>query len=127
MRHDGPLRVYIAGPMTGIADLNFPAFKRNTDRLRMAGFRVNSPHELNIPVGTPWDLCMRPALKHMLDCEIIFMLNGWSSSKGATVEFDLARKLGFGVIYEDDLFPDFSATDLTPSLSSTQAMKDNNA
>ena len=110
------LKIYIAGPMTGLPDLNFPAFKHNADRLRMAGFRVNSPHELNLPADTPWADCMRPALKSMLDCDIIFMLNGWSSSRGAQVEFALAQKLGFGVIYEDDLFPDdhFTASITTP-------------
>lgn len=124
MKHDGPLRVYIAGPMTGLPALNFPSFKRNADRLRMAGFRVSSPHELHIPQDMPWADCMCHAIKMMMDCEIIFMLNGWSSSKGANIEFELAKQLGFGVIYEDDLFPDFSSADLSPP--STQAMKAHN-
>ena len=110
--------------MTGLPAFNFPAFKRNADRLRMAGFRVSSPAELNIPLDTPWQDCMCHAIKLMMDCEIIFMLNGWSSSKGANIEFELAKQLGFGVIYEDDLFPDFSPADLSPP--STQAMKATN-
>ena len=49
---------------------------------------------------------MRHALKSILDCDAIFMLVGWSSSRGANIELDLAKKLGMGVMFETDFFPE---------------------
>lgn len=100
------LKVYVAGPMTGIADWNKPEFRRNTDRLRGSGFRVTNPAELFTHTDQPWEFYMKHALKAMLDCDMIFLLNGWSSSRGAQIELDLAKKVGMGVMFEVDFFPE---------------------
>ena len=39
--------IYIAGPMTGRPDLNFPAFHAAATTLRDAGFDVVNPAEIN--------------------------------------------------------------------------------
>src|SRR5690606_26470176 len=40
-------RIYIAGPMTGLPDLNFPAFHAEAARLRSRGVDVVNPAEIN--------------------------------------------------------------------------------
>ena len=43
--------VYLSGPMTGIADNNFPAFHRWAAKLRADGFDVVSPVGLSVAQG----------------------------------------------------------------------------
>lgn len=99
------LRIYISGPMTGIKDFNYPEFHRTAKRLREAGFDVVSPAELHTDTDKDWTYYMRGAIAAMMDCQIIYMLIGWSSSRGAKLELDLAEQLGFGVVYEADQIP----------------------
>lgn len=44
-------RVYLAGPMTGIADYNFPAFNAAAARLRAEGFDVVNPADHGVVDG----------------------------------------------------------------------------
>ena len=43
-----PLRLYLAGPMTGLPDHNVPDFHAATAELRAAGYEATSPAELNV-------------------------------------------------------------------------------
>ena len=42
-----PLKIYCAGPMTGLPELNFPAFHAEAARLRAFGYEVINPAEIN--------------------------------------------------------------------------------
>ena len=50
--------IYIAGPMTGYAELNYPAFHSAAETLRRMGFEVVSPAELN-PITEGYREAMR--------------------------------------------------------------------
>jgi hypothetical protein len=92
-------RVYIAGPMTGIPDHNYPAFAYAATVLRAQGRDVSSPHEIDGgSVGSQtWEWYMRRALQMLLDCDEIVLLPGWEQSKGARFERELAEVLGMPV------------------------------
>lgn len=45
-------RIYLSGPMTGLPELNFPAFAAMTANLRADGHTVTNPAEL-YPDGGP--------------------------------------------------------------------------
>ena len=47
-------RAYIAGPMTGIAEFNFPAFNKEAVRLRAEGLTVLNPADHGIVEGAEW-------------------------------------------------------------------------
>lgn len=90
-------KVYIAGPMTGLPDLNFPAFERMAVFLRVSGFGVVSPHEVNPDKEMAWADCMKRDIPVLLECDGIVRLLGWENSKGARLECHIAEMLGFAV------------------------------
>lgn len=92
------MRIYIAGPMTGIKDLNFPAFHATAARLREAGHEVVNPAEVNPDPTAKWVDCMRADIRELVTCDAIAMLQGWEKSKGATLEHHIARQLELTVL-----------------------------
>jgi hypothetical protein len=90
-------RVYVSGPMTGIADLNRPAFHAAAAHLRKEGFEVHNPADVIID-GADWTLYMRADINLLLQCDKVFVLRGWQKSKGARLEVAIAHQLGMPVL-----------------------------
>lgn len=86
-------KCYVAGPMTGHPELNYPLFHSTAARLRKMGFEVISPAELN-PITTPYREAMINDILALVQCDHIVMLDGWEKSKGATLEHHIAQVLG---------------------------------
>lgn len=110
------MKVYLAGPMRGLPDFNFPAFKQMADALRRHGHEVFSPAERDLSEvgdifsGTTGDLeeiaargfSIREALAADMvwiarHGEAIALLPGWEESKGARAEAALGHALGLRV------------------------------
>lgn len=92
-------RAYIAGPITGIADLNKPAFYEAHSRLLLMGYDVANPHDINKPHPNPtWSEAVRRDIKVMVDCDLVVMLPGWGRSRGACLEWLIAIGLGIRVV-----------------------------
>lgn len=87
-------RIYIAGPMTGLPEYNFPAFHAAADTLRAAGYEVENPAEPGQVEGWKWEDYMRRGLAQLLTCDGVALLPGWTESKGACIEADIASLLG---------------------------------
>lgn len=92
---------YIAGPMTGYVELNFPLFHAVTAHYRALGWHVVNPAEINADPAAGWLTCMRQDIKQLVDCDTIVMLPGWSSSRGASLEYHIALHLGMHVVHMD--------------------------
>ncbi len=95
-------RVYVSGPMTGLPDLNFPAFAAMTANLRADGHTVTNPSEIN-PDGGSWNDCMRRDIAALMDCDTVATLPGWLNSEGAVLEVTIAQRLGMKVVNTHDL------------------------
>lgn len=95
------MRIYVAGPMTGIPELNFPAFHAAAAELRGRGHHVENPAEINADPTAQWLDCMRSDVARLVTCDAVYMLSGWERSRGATVEHTLAVGLGFQVLYAE--------------------------
>jgi len=94
------LSIYIAGPMSGYPDHNFPAFHEAAYHWREAGWDVINPAELDAPditVPRLWRYFLRQDLKLLVDCDAIAFLPGWQGSKGAELENAVATALGIRV------------------------------
>ena len=88
------MRIYLAGPMTGYADLNFPAFHSEAGRLRGIGHTVINPAEVNPDPNAKWSDCMRADIRELVTCDAVALLPGWEKSRGATLEHHIATALG---------------------------------
>jgi len=114
-------KIYIAGPMRGHYQFNFPAFDRACLHLRARDWIVVSPAELDRSIGfDPTDLpddfdwndpakcdfSISDAIKRdvhaICGCDAIYLLKGWESSRGATAEKSIAEWLGLDVLYQEE-------------------------
>lgn len=90
---------YVAGPMRGYEEYNFPAFNQAASALREAGWRVHNPAE-NPPLeGTdesgshPLKKYMKLDLPMICDSDAVFFLEGWQDSEGAMLEHMVSQAL----------------------------------
>lgn len=90
-------RTYIAGPMSGIADFNYPAFNAAADALRAQGVAAINPADHGIVPGASWEDYMRSDMAQLSTCEAIHLLPGWSGSRGARLEHYVATQLGMRI------------------------------
>jgi hypothetical protein len=90
-------RIYLAGPMTGYPELNFPVFHAEAARLSAAGLDVINPAEINPDQSARWIDCMRADVPQLLTCAGIHLLPGWEKSRGARLEYSLASMLEFEI------------------------------
>ena len=89
----------LAGPMTGLKDLNFPAFHKAATSLRARGYEVVNPAEINPDPAAGWEACMRADIAALVTCERIALLPGWENSRGAKLEHHIATALGMKPIF----------------------------
>jgi hypothetical protein len=122
------MKIYLAGPMTGIHEFNFPAFNKAAALLEAAGHTVFNPAQRDIERHGGVDISkgnvngdqkvaaakhgfsLRDALRddtHFISTEgeAIALLPGWEHSSGALAEWALAKALKLKFIYfrEEDL------------------------
>jgi hypothetical protein len=93
------MKLYISGPMTGMPELNFPAFHAAAKELRERGYEVCNPAEKNEEANPDmqWIDYMRLDIKMLMDCDGVAYLPGWENSRGAKIEIELALSLGLPV------------------------------
>lgn len=100
--------IYLAGPMSGIEDGNYPAFREAARVLRAQGYRIASPHEHGRPRHYGEAYYLRLGLLLLLEkCDSLALLPGWQTSKGTVVELTVARALKYKVyvIVDGNLLP----------------------
>lgn len=112
------MKVYLAGPMTGIPYFNYPAFHAAAAKLRAQGYEIFSPAEHDAEkfgkdISNPTGDVARAKFEHGFDrraamkietswicdhAEAIALLPGWQNSSGAKAEFALACALSLEII-----------------------------
>jgi len=121
------MKIYLAGPMRGIPEFNFPKFMAFAAMLRARGHTVFNPAERDIErhngvdvskgnaagceltAATDHGFNLRDALRDDLvyitqEADAIYLMSGWENSKGAVAEHATAVALasvGVKVMTED--------------------------
>jgi len=87
------MRLYVAGPMTGLSEFNYPAFREAEQQLADAGYQVVSPRkdgDEDLWETKPYEFFLRRGFEDVLVCDGLALLNGWERSKGVSMEIALA-------------------------------------
>lgn len=85
--------IFISGPMSGLPGNNYEAFHAEARRFRALGWHVESPAENPAPPQGRWEDYMRLSIRQLVACKEVFMLPGWSASRGARLEHQIATGL----------------------------------
>jgi len=96
LEHNKHCSIYIAGPMTGLPDYNYPKFHSMESLLREMGFRniLNPADIAGGETGYYYGYYIRESLKMIAKADIVVFLDGWENSKGANLEFHAAQLMG---------------------------------
>ena len=99
-----PKKIYISGPISGTNDY-MERFASMETRLQELGYVVVNPAKecASLPEGTDWKGYMAECLRLLLFCDGICMLKGWSRSRGAKLELEVARRCALVEIYEVEI------------------------
>jgi len=88
-------RAYLSGPMTGIKDLNVPAFNHYARKLKADGYSVFNPGD---NTSKDWTESMKIDIRELTKAEVVFVMPGWAKSKGVMIECFIAQALSIPVI-----------------------------
>lgn len=91
------MRVYVAGPMTGLPEFNYPAFRAAAEALRNRGFDVEDPSTNVNPTPDDYHGWLRAGLAQLIRCDGVALLDGWEASGGARLEVNVGATLGLRV------------------------------
>lgn len=109
-------RVYVAGPMTGLQDFNYPAFNAAAVELRTQGWHVENPADHGVIEGATWEDYLAYDLTRLGTCGAIYLLQDWELSKGAVLEHHIAQTLGLEVMYAPNAYKTESYAPLSQRL-----------
>lgn len=88
-------RLYVAGPMSGYPENNYPEFHHAADQLRDGGYLVANPaeRETEFAKPAPYVDLLRDDLIQMFKCQGVAVLDNWWESTGARNEVMVAGLL----------------------------------
>jgi hypothetical protein len=95
------MKIYISGAIT-----NNPNAKAQFDKAKKTLIELNKNYYFISPMDLPhyhdekWSSYMREDIKALMDCQAIYLIEGWEKSKGARIEKELAEILDFKIIHE---------------------------
>lgn len=92
------MKVYIAGPMTGLPDYNRPAFHEAAHLLAGRGHFPLNPADVTLNEAALWLDYMRATTRLLTQADAVCVLPGWEKSRGACVEVLWARGCGIPVL-----------------------------
>jgi hypothetical protein len=94
------MKYYISGKITGNEKDAFAHFERAEKFLQERGHDTVNPMKLPHNHGKVWSDYMLEDIVALMECDGILMLNNWTESKGAKIEFNIAAAIELEFIFE---------------------------
>lgn len=101
-------RCYLSGAITGVKHAD-KLFARAEEKLKLLGYEVVNPYkfgellkkEYAIENKVPkYEDYMREDIELLMDCDAIYLLENWGTSKGASLEKKIAEVLKMQIMTE---------------------------
>ena len=105
-------KIYIAGPMTGYENYNYPKFFKIESILKEKGWIVINPARITDDFGGQnvflSDLNAQKTIlfeqqTQLMNCNAILLLDGWQKSVGSKIELQIALKHNLDIYIESEL------------------------
>ena len=97
------MRIYISGKISGREDIarrEFLIAKRHVESL---GHDAVNPFENGLGVDDTWERHLAVDIVNLLQCDALCQLPGWEDSRGARLEYEIAKLHGLDIIAYTDL------------------------
>lgn len=95
------MKVYISGPITGQPNA-IEKFNEAKGTIKMLNenYEPISPMDLPHNHDKSWKAHMKEDIKTLMECDAIYLMEGWKNSIGAKIEKEIAENLSYKIIYE---------------------------
>ena len=95
-------KIYISGRVSSLPyDIAHRRFSKKEKELKDRGWKVINPMKYCCEVW-PWWLCMIVCVMQLLRCNTIYMMRGWTQSRGARLEYKIAKKFNLYICNEEN-------------------------
>lgn len=97
----GKQKIFIAGQIVGLPySVARKIFMSKAEILTAQGFDVINPMDLDVPAGSSWTKHMAAGVAALIECDRIFMIDGWELANESRVEFKVAYEMRIPVTFE---------------------------
>ena len=99
------MKIYISGKISGLPEKNvIEKFKWHAGFLELKGYEPINPINVSpYDKSKSWSDYMIEDIAALFKCDAIYMLKDWGQSKGARIEYQIAKELGLNIIFEGEL------------------------
>ncbi len=98
------MKIYISGKITGLPLVDVIAkFEDAEMLLKDLGLEVVNPTKNGLSFNESWEKHIVRDIENLLECDAIYMLEGWNNSVGAGIEYDIAMRLGKDICFESTI------------------------
>ena len=98
------MKIYVAGKVSGLPlEHTKEKFKWHAAFLSFQGNEVINPMVISpFDESKTWEDYISECIPELLKCDAIYLLRDWGQSKGARIEYVIAKELGLKIIFEGE-------------------------
>ena len=101
------MRIYVSGKISGLPYEDVKTrFDDCQELLESIGFEVINPITMGLRQEATWEQHMVKDIELLLSCDAIYMMDNWTESTGAGIEYDIAFRLGKDIWFESSFARD---------------------
>lgn len=98
------MKIYISGKITGLnyndAAEKFDQAERNIERMDKTYIAINPMKISPYSEKKEWSDYMLDCVTALFNCDAIYMLSDWGQSRGARIEYAIAKELDIKIFFE---------------------------
>jgi len=95
------MKIYISGPITGHPISRAMEWFNTAEYfLKEQGYEVFNPLSIASDSELTWIEYMVYDIGKLFECDGIYMLKGWGHSRGARIEYAIAKEMGLNIMFQ---------------------------